>query len=81
MEEEVTPAVVACGSHHTASISRRGQLFTWGMGNSGELGHGEAAFLETPVPKRSYLFQVSTTGMLAYGRFHCTFTVGSSKII
>lgn len=38
MEEEITAAVVACGSDHTATISRRGQLFTWGLGNSGELG-------------------------------------------
>jgi alpha-tubulin suppressor-like RCC1 family protein len=33
------PAVVACGSSHTASISRRGELFTFGLASSGELGH------------------------------------------
>lgn len=40
MEEEITPAVVACGSEYTASITRRGQLLTWGLGSRGELGHG-----------------------------------------
>lgn len=39
MEEEITPAVVACGSEYTASITRRGQLMTWGLGSRGELGH------------------------------------------
>jgi hypothetical protein len=39
MEEEITPAVVACGSEYTASITRRGQLLTWGLGSRGELGH------------------------------------------
>lgn len=39
MEEEITPAVVACGLEYTASITRRGQLLTWGLGSRGELGH------------------------------------------
>lgn len=32
------PAVVACGKEHTAAISGRGQLFTWGLSVNGELG-------------------------------------------
>lgn len=55
MEEEITAAVVGCGGNHTATISRRGQLFTWGLGNSGELGHDAATFLDTPSPQRAYL--------------------------
>jgi len=43
LEEEITAAVVACGTDHTATISRRGQLFTWGLGNSGELAHEEVS--------------------------------------
>lgn len=38
MEEEITPAVVTCGNSHTACITRRGMLYTWGLGNRGELG-------------------------------------------
>jgi len=56
MEEETTAAVVGCGGHHTATISRRGQLFTWGMGNSGELGHADATYLDSAKPVRAYLF-------------------------
>jgi alpha-tubulin suppressor-like RCC1 family protein len=40
MEEEITPAVVTCGNSHTACITRRGMLYTFGLGNRGELGLG-----------------------------------------
>ena len=33
------PAVVASGANHSMLISRRGELFTWGLCSSGELGH------------------------------------------
>jgi Regulator of chromosome condensation (RCC1) repeat len=31
---------VACGNHHTVAITRRGHMITWGMGTSGQTGHG-----------------------------------------
>jgi alpha-tubulin suppressor-like RCC1 family protein len=31
---------VLCGSMHTAAVTRAGQVFTWGSGESGALGHG-----------------------------------------
>lgn len=37
MEEEITSAVVTCGHSHTACITRRGMLYTWGLNKSGEL--------------------------------------------
>jgi alpha-tubulin suppressor-like RCC1 family protein len=33
---------VACGPHHFAALSGDGDLFTWGLGESGQLGHGRA---------------------------------------
>jgi E3 ubiquitin-protein ligase HERC3 len=51
-EEETMPAVVACGNSHTASISRRGELFTWGLGCNGELGLGQWCPLEVTVPRQ-----------------------------
>lgn len=32
---------ISCGSSHSAAISAEGELFTWGRGNYGRLGHGE----------------------------------------
>lgn len=48
----VMPAVVACGSSHTGSISRRGELFTWGLASSGELGHGGWTPIEMNFPSQ-----------------------------
>ncbi|KAJ7974277.1 Regulator of chromosome condensation (RCC1) family protein [Quillaja saponaria] len=30
---------VSCGEYHTAAISEKGEVFTWGLGNMGQLGH------------------------------------------
>ncbi|CAL8465368.1 g4904 [Coccomyxa elongata] len=45
------PAVVACGSNHSILISRRGELFTWGLASSGELGHSETP-IDLNVPRQ-----------------------------
>jgi alpha-tubulin suppressor-like RCC1 family protein len=55
MEEEITPAVVACGNEFTASITRRGQLLTWGLGSRGELGHELPSAGEVNYPMRTLL--------------------------
>ena len=32
---------VSCGQTHTVLLSKRGQVFTWGSGKNGRLGHGD----------------------------------------
>jgi E3 ubiquitin-protein ligase HERC2 len=32
---------ISCGSSHSAAISAEGDLYTWGRGNYGRLGHGK----------------------------------------
>lgn len=34
---------IACGSSHSAAITSNGELYTWGQGDSGRLGHGDTA--------------------------------------
>lgn len=34
---------VACGSGHSAAIASNGELYTWGLGEYGRLGHGDIA--------------------------------------
>jgi E3 ubiquitin-protein ligase HERC3 len=43
-------AVVNSGSSHSLAISRRGELFTWGLSSSGELGHGTWSPTEVSIP-------------------------------
>jgi alpha-tubulin suppressor-like RCC1 family protein len=40
---------VAAGSNHSAAISEEGELFTWGNGACGRLGHGSIG--DEPKPK------------------------------
>ena len=51
---------MACGGHHSAAISERWQLFTWGGGAFGKLGHGNrlAKTKPTKVQVSAKLVQV-----------------------
>lgn len=40
---------VACGSAHSACVTARGHLYTWGHGEFGRLGHGD--YLTQLLPK------------------------------
>eukprot|EP00934_Nitzschia_sp_Nitz4_P006496 Nitzschia sp. Nitz4//scaffold145_size56662//25408//27333//NITZ4_006557-RA/size56662-snap-gene-0.86-mRNA-1//1//CDS//3329536577//6486//frame0 len=39
---------VTCGSYHTAAVASNGDLYTWGGGMYGKLGHGNEAGHSTP---------------------------------
>ena len=41
---------VACGSGHSAAITSKGELYTWGQGDHGRLGHGDT--LNQAKPKQ-----------------------------
>ncbi|XP_028405299.1 ultraviolet-B receptor UVR8-like [Dendronephthya gigantea] len=32
---------VSCGAYHSAAVSEEGEIFTWGNGSDGKLGHGD----------------------------------------
>ncbi|XP_051141142.1 ultraviolet-B receptor UVR8 isoform X2 [Andrographis paniculata] len=37
--KSVTITQVSCGEYHTAAISNEGEVYTWGLGSMGQLGH------------------------------------------
>ena len=39
---------IACGSAHSAAITSQGELYTWGLGEFGRLGHGDNNTLLKP---------------------------------
>lgn len=79
LEEETMAAVVSCGSHHSACMSRRGELFSWGLGRSGELGQGQWAKLEVTTPFQCQLPHVRVVSV-SCGASH-TLAIGESGLL
>lgn len=39
---------VSCGFQHTACVSEEGDVYTWGNGKNGSLGHDKIVLLDSP---------------------------------
>jgi RCC1 and BTB domain-containing protein len=59
---------VTCGSYHTAAVTGNGDLYTWGGGMYGKLGHGNEAGHSTP--KRVEAFVGLVVSQIACGSRH-----------
>lgn len=46
--KEVIVSQIACGRQHSTALSVTGDLFTWGSGDDGALGHGDNLSSRTP---------------------------------
>ena len=44
---------IACGTGHSAAITTNGELYTWGQGDHGRLGHGDT--VSQPKPKQVHI--------------------------
>ncbi|XP_019450386.1 PREDICTED: E3 ubiquitin-protein ligase HERC2-like isoform X2 [Lupinus angustifolius] len=40
---------ISCGAHHVAVLTSRSELYTWGKGANGRLGHGDVEDRKTPT--------------------------------
>ncbi|CAI9785230.1 unnamed protein product [Fraxinus pennsylvanica] len=40
---------IACGSHHVAVLTSKAEVYTWGKGSDGQLGHGDNDDRDTPT--------------------------------
>lgn len=60
---------VSCGGNHTAVVTKRGGLFTFGSGMHGQLGHGPA-FQEIALPKLVSMLQGKFVSAVSCGESH-----------
>ena len=63
-------AMVACGRSHTAAVTGSGSLWTWGLGEHGQLGHGSRATLRAPMEVDSELLGGRAILMVSCGDSH-----------
>ncbi|KAJ7536723.1 hypothetical protein O6H91_12G079600 [Diphasiastrum complanatum] len=40
---------LSCGAHHVAVLTARGEIYTWGKGANGRLGHGDVQDRDVPI--------------------------------
>ncbi|XP_064013850.1 RCC1 domain-containing protein 1 isoform X2 [Pogoniulus pusillus] len=50
LPQQLEVSRVSCGSRHTAVVTSVGDLYTWGWGKYGQLGHGDNASSDQPRP-------------------------------
>ncbi|XP_009278730.1 PREDICTED: RCC1 domain-containing protein 1 [Aptenodytes forsteri] len=48
LPQDLEVSKVSCGSRHTAIVTRGGELYTWGWGKYGQLGHEDNASSDQP---------------------------------
>ena len=64
---------IACGANHTAALTEKGQLFTWGCAVNGRLGHGDEK--DQWVPKVVFTMMGKTVRQIGCGGSHSAATV------
>ncbi|QCE03203.1 hypothetical protein DEO72_LG8g1225 [Vigna unguiculata] len=40
---------ISCGAHHVVALTKKGELYTWGKGANGRLGHGDVEDRKSPT--------------------------------
>ena len=69
---------IACGSGHTVVLSTEGEVYTWGRGDDGRLGHGDNGWKYVPRMTRSLAGQVVT--QVTCGSYHTAAVTGNGDL-
>ncbi|KAK8692950.1 hypothetical protein V6N13_070551 [Hibiscus sabdariffa] len=65
---------ISCGNKHAVLVTKQGQIFSWGEGTGGRLGHGVEA--DVSQPRLIGALSGSSIGLVACGEFHtCAVTL------
>lgn len=69
---------IACGSGHTVVLTTDGEVFTWGRGDDGRLGHGDNGWKYVPRPTQSLAGQVVV--QVTCGSYHTAAVTGNGDL-
>ena len=69
---------VACGWHHTVALLDNGQVYTWGSGEYGRLGHGDES--RQPAPKMVETLHGKMVVGIAAGGFHTAAVIDNGNL-
>ena len=69
---------VACGDTHTAAVSSNGEVFTWGWGYYGQLGHGD--HIDRTVPTKVEIPGGEAVVKVTCGTLHTAAVTASGKL-
>ncbi|XP_010454214.1 PREDICTED: uncharacterized protein LOC104736008 [Camelina sativa] len=71
--------LVACGEYHSCAVSLSGDLYTWGKGDFGILGHGNE--VSHWVPKRvNFLMEGIHVSSIACGPYHTAVVTSAGQL-
>lgn len=63
-------ALITCGDRNTAAVTESGELWTWGAGDGGRLGHGDEFYRLTPTKIAATAFADARVVMADCGLSH-----------
>ena len=69
---------VACGNYHNATVSSNGEVFTWGWGGDGQLGHGDSN--DRRVPTKVEIPEGEVVVKVACGSYHTVAVTRTGKL-
>ena len=69
---------IACGHRHSVALTQGGELWTWGRGEHGRLGHGDDR--DQPVPRRVVALSDRNVRAIACGGAHTVALVVPSAV-
>ena len=70
---------IACGGSHTVALSPKGEVFTWGHGNYGQLGHGDRESRNVPTKVES--LSQETIVKVSCGLYHTAAVTSTGKLL
>ena len=76
--DNVTWTQIACGGYHTVAISTESEVFSWGSGEEGELGHGD--YLKRNTPTKIERLSGEIVVKVACGVFHTAALTARGKV-